>query len=247
MDLNKLELVKNQQWFYEFKLPDGSVTNSYLPDFVRSIHHTREKALRFFLDAFGKNGSFKSALDISSHEGYYTLLLAKYFEEVIGIDKNIESLEKARLITAVLGDKNITYVHSALEDWKDEEPRDFVLCYGLLYHIENPVEIMRKIARLTKKAICIESQVLPCDTHMLVEDGCYKKQREIKGTFGLCMDYPTISEGGLTELALVPSRDALVSLLEYFGFINIRIYQPVEDDYEQFVRGHRMIIYAEKG
>jgi len=247
MEQNNLDLVKNQQWFYEFTLPDGSTTNSYLPDFVRPIHHTREKALKFFLNEYAKSGTFKNALDISCHEGYYTLLLAKYFEEVIGIDKNESSLEKATLITDVMNCKNVKYIHTSLEAWSDDVPRDFVLCFGLLYHIENPVEIMRKMARLTKKAICIESQVLPSDNHMQVEDGCYKKQRNIKGNFGLCLDYPTISEGGLTELALVPSRDALISLLECFGFVNIRIFQPLEGDYEQFVRGHRVIIYAEKG
>jgi len=247
MEKDNLDLVKAQQWFYEFTLPDGSTTNSYLPDFVRPIHHTREKALRLFLDEYGKKGTFKNALDISCHEGYYTLLLANYFEKVVGIDKNADSLEKAKLITDVMGNKNINYIHTALEDWKDDEPGDFVLCFGLLYHIENPVEIMRKLANLTKKAICIESQILPSDSYMQVEDGCFKKQREIRGTFGLCMDYPTITEGGLTELALVPSRDALISLLEYFGFVNIRFYKPVEGDYEQFVRGHRVIIYAEKG
>ena len=247
MDYNKLNTVKNQQWFYEFTLPDGSITNSYLPDFVRPIHYTREKALHIFLNEFGKTGSFKKAVDISCHEGYYTLILSKYFEEVAGIDKNEGSMEKAKLITEVIGNKNINYVLTTLEAWEDVEPRDFVLCYGLLYHIENPVEIIRKLAAITKKAICIESQILPADNHMQVEDGCYKKLRDIKGTFGLCMDYPTLKEGGLSDLALVPSRDALVALLEYFGFINIRFYQPLEGDYEQFVRGHRVILYAEKG
>jgi hypothetical protein len=81
---------------------------------------------------------------------------------------------------------------------------------------------------------------------MQIEDGYYTNQRETKGMFGLCMDYPDSKEGGLTELALVPSRDALVSLLGVFGFTRIRFYEPVEGDYEQFVRGHRVILYAEK-
>jgi tRNA (mo5U34)-methyltransferase len=135
MGINNLDLVKSQQWFYEFALPDGSFTNSYLPDFVRPIHHTREKALLLFLNEYGKNGTLKNALDISCHEGYYTLLLAKYFEEVIGIDKNSGSLEKAKLITSVLENNNITYVRTAIEDWEDEKTADFVLCFGLLYHI----------------------------------------------------------------------------------------------------------------
>ena len=241
-----LDLVKGQQWFYEFVLPDGSITDSYLPNFVRTIHLTREKALLFFLNEYSKKGTFKNALDISCHEGYYSLLLAKHFEDVIGIDKNENSLDKAKLITEVLSAKNIQYVHTALEDWKETAAADFTLCFGLLYHIENPVAIMRKLASITKKAICIESQILPSETTMNVEDGCYLKQRDVQGSFGLCLDYPTISEGGLTELALVPSKQALVTLLDLFGFVNIRFYSPNPEDYEQFVRGHRVIVYAEK-
>ena len=247
MKNNNLELVKQQKWFYEFSLPDGSVTNSYLQAFVRPIHYTREKALRFFLNEYKKNWDFIDALDISCHEGYYSLVLAEYFDRVIGIDKNADSLQKAKLITEVIGNGKISYIHTALEDWKDDKQSDFVLCYGLLYHIENPVEIIRKLASLTKRAICIESQILPVTSYFQIEDGNYTSHRETKGTFGLCLDYPSSKEGGLTELALVPSRDALVTLLEFFGFINITFYQPVHEDYEQFVRGHRVILYAEKG
>ncbi len=246
MEENKLETIKQQQWFYEFTLPDGTITQSYLPDFVRPVHYTREKALRLFLDEYCKKDTTVSALDISCHEGYYTHVLAKYFREVTGIDKNESSLDKAKLITEALGFNNISYVHAAVEQWNGHQPADFVLCFGLLYHIENPVEIFRKLSELTGSAICIESQVLPLNTSLRVEDGCFKKQRDISGTFGLCMDYPELKEGGLTELALVPSCDALISLLKYFGFINITLYQPEEGDYEQFVRGHRVIIYAEK-
>lgn len=246
MGKSNLDIVKGQQWFYEFQLPDGTVTESYLPDFVRPIHHTREKALILFLEKYRKKGAFDNAVDVSCHEGYYSNVLAKQFENVTGIDKNIDSLKKAELITEVLGITNIKYIHTTLEDWDYQKPADFVLCFGLLYHIENPVEIIRKLANITKKAICIESQILPSNTKMIIEDGCYIKQRETEGMFGLCMDYPTLKEGGLSDLALVPSREALVSLLEYFGFVNIRFYQPVDIDYEQFVRGHRVILYAEK-
>ena len=246
MQNNDLELVKQQQWFYEFSLPDGSQTTSYLPEFVRPIHATREKALRLFLDQFGKKGSLNDALDVSCHEGYFSLVLAEYFNSVVGVDKNADSLQKAQQITALLGNRKISYVHTALEDWKEKKQSDFVLCFGLLYHIENPVEIVRKLASLTKGAICIESQVLPVASRFQIEDGNYKALRDTKGTFGLCLDYPSSKEGGLTELALVPSRDALVTLLEFFGFANIVCYQPAPEDYEQFVRGHRVILYAEK-
>lgn len=243
---SKLELVKNQKWFYEFSLPDGTKTNCYLQDFVRPVHHTREKALRFFLSEFGEKRTFMDALDISCHEGYYSNVLAEYFDKVIGIDKNEDSILKAKLITEVLTTSNISYFHTSLENCQENIQCDFVLCYGLIYHIENPIEIFRKLASITKEAICIETQILPVETHVQIEDGSYLNQRETKGTFGLCWDYPSSKEGGLTELALVPSRDALVNLLAFFGFINIRFYSFEHGDYEQFFRGHRVIVYAEK-
>jgi len=243
---SKLELVKNQQWFYEFSLPDGTKTNCYLPKFVQPIHQTREKVLRFFLSQYGEKRTFKDALDVSCHEGYYSIVLAEYFDKVIGIDKNEDSILKAKLVTDVLGTSNISCFHTSLENWQEDLQCDFVLCYGLIYHIENPIEIFRKLAKITKEAICIETQILSSETHIQIEDGNYLNQRETKGTFGLCWDYPSSKEGGLTDIALVPSRDAIVNLLVFFGFFNIRFYSFEQGDYEQYIRGHRVIVYAEK-
>ena len=245
MNPAQLNEIKAQQWFYEFTLPDGSLTESYLPDFVKQIHLTREKALCSFLNQYKTKYALQNAIDVSCHEGYYSHVLAHHFQNVVGVDKNHNSLKKAQLITDVLEKRNITFHHAAIEDWQGDAA-DFVLCFGLLYHIENPVQMIRKLAAITKSAICIESQILPAETIVQVEDGCYKKLRDIKGSFGLCFDYPEISEGGLTELALVPSREALMTLLHHFGFKNIQFYMPHENDYEQFVRQQRVIIYAEK-
>jgi tRNA (mo5U34)-methyltransferase len=241
---NRLEQVKSQKWFYEFSLPDGSKTESYLPEIARKVHVTREKALRKYLECL--DSSYSTALDISCHEGFFSLILAEYFKNVTGIDKNQESLEKAIEIAILLDHKEISFKNSALEVWDEKQCADFVLCFGLLYHVENPIEIIRKLAILTKKAICIETQVLPYDLSGPVEDGSYLWQRDLNGLFGLCVDYSYRSEGGLTDLALVPSRNALEFLLKQFGFRKVSFYKPESDDYEQFTRNHRVIIFAEK-
>ena len=79
-----------------------------------------------------------------------------------------------------------------------------------------------------------------------IEDGSYLWQRDLKGLFGLCIDYSDSPEGGLTDLALVPSRHAVEFLLKQFGFKTVTFYKPAPEDYEQFVRNHRVIIIAEK-
>ncbi len=240
----ELDKVKSQQWFYEFTLPDGTKTESYLPEIARRVHETREKALRNRLGAIDAN--YETCLDISCHEGYFSILLSEYFKNVTGLDKNPESLEKAKQITNLLGKTGIQYKNTSLESWDDKKGADFVLCFGLLYHVENPVEIIRKLAVLTKKSVCIETQVLPYDLDGPIEDGSYMWQRDLQGSFGLCVDYSHRAEGGLTDLALVPSRKALEFLLRQFGFRTVEFYKPAPDDYEQFVRNHRVVVFAEK-
>jgi SAM-dependent methyltransferase len=239
-----LDKVKSQKWFYEFSLPDGTKTESYLPEVARQIHATREKALRQYLAAF--NDPHLTSLDISCHEGYFSLVLADHFKRVTGLDKNIESLDKAKLISKLLGHPEIAFKNTSVEMWDDKDDADFVLCFGLLYHVENPVQIIRKLGKLARKAVCIETQVLPYDISGPIEDGSYTWQRDMKGLFGVCVDYSHRAEGGLTDLALVPSRHALEFLLKEFGFKTVKFYQPEPGDYEQFVRNHRVILLAEK-
>lgn len=241
---NELDRIKSQKWFYEFSLPDGTKTESYLPEIARHIHVTRENALRRYLDNLGKEVS--TALDISCHEGFFSLVLAEYFKQVTGVDKNPESLDKARQILNLLGHPDIRLENSSVEQWNEKQSADFVLCFGLLYHVENPIQIMRKLAVLTRKSLCIETQVLPYDQTGPIEDGSYLWQRDINGLFGLCVDYSHRPEGGITDLALVPSRHALEFLLKQFGFKTVEFYKPSADDYEQFSRHHRVIVFAEK-
>jgi tRNA (mo5U34)-methyltransferase len=239
-----LAQVKSQEWFYEFLLPDGSETKSYIPEHVRGVHVTREKALRKYLSE-GK-GQGKTALDISCHEGFFSLILSDYFSTVVGVDKNEKSLVKARQVVELFDKPTIQLRHAKLESLDEKDAADFVLCYGLLYHVENPVEVLRSLARITKQSLCIETQVLPFQVSGVIEDGSYGWQRNLQGTFGVCVDYSDRPEGGVTDIALVPSVDALVFILRQFGFSTIELYKPEASDYEQFVRGHRVILLAQR-
>lgn len=238
-----LNAIKAQKWFYEFPLPDGTVTESYLPPQVRAIHTTRDRALRMFLD--GRDFATSTAIDVACHEGYFSLLLEDHFKSVVGLDKNADSLRKARQIVDLLGHSRIRLIEGALESYS-ESTADFVLCFGLLYHVENPVQVFRDLARLARSAICIETQVLPVDMETSVEDGNYSSQRSVQGLFAVCEDYSASKEGGLTDIALVPSRRAVEYCLRTMGFPRMQYFQPASDDYEQFVRGHRVILIAER-
>lgn len=239
-----LDRVKQQKWFYEFPLPDGTTTESYIEPRFRGIHATRDRALRLFLARADRRG--QSALDIACHEGFFAVTLAEQFGQITALDKNRDSLDKARDIVRLLGRQPVEFIEGSLEEFLPDRRYDFVLCYGLLYHVENPLQIFRRLGALAQRELCIETQVLPFDLSGPVEDGSFGTQRPLRGLFGVCDDYSLSKEGGLTNTALVPSRAALDYCLRESGFSRIEYFEPAAGDYEQFVRGHRVIVLAQR-
>jgi hypothetical protein len=55
-----------------------------------------------------------------------------------------------------------------------------------------------------------------------------------------------LSVGGSTNLALVPSLNAIPFLVREFGFTTIERIDAVVDDYEQYGRGSRVVVYGRK-
>jgi hypothetical protein len=247
-DVPLLSTIKSRIWFYEFELPDGSVTKSDIPPEVLRIHTSRRDHLARVIKEHVENANEKTALDFASHEGYYSLQLSTFFKSVQGLEIRSESLNAARMITSLLAAKNVSYSHADLQKMSAEDryKSDFVLVYGLLYHLENPIHTLRLASELSKKHILIETQIFPYDISGKIEDGQYSWQREVHGVFSLSADYKDWREGGSTDIALVPSLNALLFLLKTFGFKTIEVLKPLTDDYEQFCRGSRVIVYGEK-
>lgn len=244
----ELDAIKKRVWFYEFELPDGSLTRTDIPSEIAHIHTSRRNKLRKVIAENISEASEMSAIDFASHEGYYSIELSKYFANVRGLEIRPESLEAARMITRALGITNVTYEQADLQKMEyDERYRaDLVLVYGLIYHLENPIHTLRLASALSRKHILIETQVFPYDISGRIEDGHYKSQRELHGVFGLSADYAQRREGGSTEIALVPSLNSLVFLMSTFGFKRVEVLKPEADDYEQFRRGSRVVIYGSK-
>lgn len=222
-------------WFYPFPI-DG--ITCMLPAEVLPLHETRIKALRQFLETH----PCESAIDLGCHQGYFTLELEKHIPKVEGIDRFTESIEQAQYVYSKLGNGRSTFKQALIEQHIARV--DLVLCYGVLYHVENPIEILRRIRNMAEKYCIIETQVAS-SSKPHVEDGTYKSIRSPLGTFTLVSDYSDSNIGGTTDIALVPDLDAVLNILKMFGF-KTTLYSPDSTDYEQFVRGQRVIIYAER-
>ncbi len=237
--------VKARTWFYEFPLPDRSTTRTDVPPAVLAIHQTRERHLeRFIRERIGDARNL-DALDLASHEGYFSLILSRHFRRVTGVEQRTDSIEAATNIARLLGLANVDFRHARIESLDPRElQRDLVLMYGLLYHVQDPIGMLQQAARLARRFLCIETQVLPFNVVGNVEDGHHLAVRTIHGLFGVVEDYPEGREGGVTSFAMVPSVEGLVWLLRKLGFSDVRIAKAEAGDYEQYLRGHRVMIFA---
>jgi tRNA (mo5U34)-methyltransferase len=242
----EIAAIKERAWFYEFELPDGSRTKTDLPDEVRLIHTSRRDKLRRIVQRHVKRAETLTALDLASHEGYFSVELARHFAHVRGFDYRAEHINAARLIAHGLGIKNISFDRADLQSMQFDEAlcADFVLVFGLLYHLEDPIHTIRLACKLARHHILIETQVFPFDISGRMEEGYYQWQHNVEGVFALVGDNPAVGTGGSSDLALVPSLNALVYLLKRFGFETLEIVEPDAEDYEQFRRGSRVVIYG---
>jgi FkbM family methyltransferase len=78
---------------------------------------------------------------------------------------------------------------------------DFVLCFGLLYHLENPMAAIRNLRALTRKALLLESMCLPEDTPWM-----------------LLREEPRLQDQSLTDVAFYSSEGCLAKMLYRAGF-----------------------------
>ncbi|UXC92647.1 class I SAM-dependent methyltransferase [Sphingobium sp. RSMS] len=244
--MTDLEEVKGRKWFYEFDLPDGSRTECDIPPAVAVIHKTRLNKLREVIEQRVPPLDRTLAIDLASHEGFFSLELARHFAAVKGMEIREESIDAARLIARVKDARNVEFGQVDLQKatLEEEEKADFVLLYGLLYHVENPLHVLRLSSQLSRKHILIETQIMPYDIRGPIEDGSYNWMRSVEGVFAISPDYPTSREGGSTDIALIPSLNGLVFLMRHFGFTDVHVLNFDQNDYEQFKRGARVIVYG---
>jgi tRNA (mo5U34)-methyltransferase len=243
-----IEQAHARQWFYSYDLPDGSSTSTYHDDEIHVIHNTRWQMLESYLKRnLGVDKSALSALDLASHQGWFSVNMARSgFSSVLGIDARQSHVDDSSLISNIYGMDHLSFQQGDIHDLKSDElgKFDVVLMLGLLYHLENPVGALRTCRDLCKDLCIIETQIVPGMTGF-VDYGSYQYVRPLKGSFGIIdeMDDTHGPEASVTGISLVPSLDALMWLLEKVGFSSATVIEPPEDAYEQ-LRYHKRVMVA---
>jgi hypothetical protein len=95
---------------------------------------------------------------------------------------------------------------------------DLTLCFGLLYHLENPMLAIRHLRALTGKGLLLESMCIPGNSAGMV-----------------WREEPAGADQSLTDIALYPSEACLVKMLYRAGFAAVyRVAElPDHDDFRE--------------
>jgi len=127
----------------------------------------RTKAIHDSLQRFIKPDLLgKSALDLGCLEGGQSFELRRAGLNVLGVEGRDENYQKCLLIKEYF--KNLGGLNFLLCDVHDFEPQttfDFVLCSGLLYHLDDAASFIGKLGRWTSPG-----GMLFLDTHVAPED-----------------------------------------------------------------------------
>jgi ubiquinone/menaquinone biosynthesis C-methylase UbiE len=238
-----------RDWFYRFTLPSGAVTGSaHAPD-VLAIHDTRwamaEAALR---GAFPEGAARASAVDLACHQGWFSLRLREFgFGRVHGIDARQQHVDDAQLIAQATGAEHVAFSRGNVHALTPATvgTHDLVLCFGLLYHLENPVGALRVARSLCKRLCLIETQVAPGQTGM-VDYGSYRFVKPIEGSFVIVdeTDETHGPEASTLGISLIPSLEALHFILRKVGFSRVEQLPVPENGYEQLKFGKRVVLAA---
>ncbi len=234
-----LETVHQRQWFYEFELPDGSRTESYLPAEARTVHTTRlAMAMAALEPHYGDRWDQVDVLDLACHQGWFAAQLAgKGCRRVTGMDAREEHVADSELICRAMGLSNTGFVRcdiDALTKNPDIQPADIVLMLGLIYHLENPVGAIRAARKMCTGHCLIETQVGPHLSGML-DWGHFDFVRPIQGCFTIIdeTEETHANEASTTGICLAPSAETLVWIMRKVGFVDVGLIAPPENAYEQ--------------
>lgn len=244
---NPIHKILDRKWFYKFELPNGEVTESYLPDDAQLVHTTRLEMMDSVLNPrFEGRWKDIKAVDIASHEGYFSCHLAKKGTKVLGLEARQEHVDDANEIAFGMGlaDKFYSRVQDVHEiDTKSVGTFDIVLMLGLIYHLENPVGAIRKAHALCNDVCLIETQVAPNLSGQL-DWGNYTFVKPMMGSFAI-IDETEETHGpemSTTGICLAPSIEALMWIMRKVGFKKVEMIEPQDHFYEQHRFKKRVMI-----
>jgi tRNA (mo5U34)-methyltransferase len=170
---------------------------------------------------------------------------------VVGIDSRASNIRRASLVRDHFGisAERLRFaqddvVHVARETYGEF---DVVLCLGLIYHMERPLEAIRVGRRVTRSLCVIESQLTRQVAPIIRGDGVPGVYTENPASFAAWVEADS-ADNRLSSMSgvmsLVPNLAALEQMPLWAGFERVDLLTAAPHHDPQYVGGDRAIVAA---
>jgi len=197
-------------WDVPFPLGDGTttITDTTLTEFAEFRYLYR---LALINDAvatlLGDTLGATTVLDIGCHSGLFSLDLAgRGVRHIDGIDLRAQNIAQAQFLADHYGIDNATFEVGDADDIPSDRQWDVVLNLGVLYHVLNPFEFMRRTFEL-------------CRSFAVIDTVCHIEP--VSGFFLMGDKDVNRSSEGREEYELHPTYRAVIDTIRHAGFREI--------------------------
>lgn len=210
--------------------------STYIPEFPHHGYYTRvdtlvKHAFPTLIEACGGSLKGKRVLDVACNCGGFSFEAAKLGSEyVLGVDVVDRYIEQANFIKRALKLKQVEFRRMDIEKLAISEVGrfDIIFCFGILYHLENFVSVMRNLSSMTKDI-------------MLVDTGIKRTRFTREPYWKMNMPPPYRPESknnarpiparGLWKrdkeiVQFRPNEAAVIQLLQFLGFATVKKIEP---------------------
>lgn len=194
------------------------------------------------LERFGGTLKGKRVLDVACNCGGFSFLAAEAgADEVQGFDSEEHYINQASFIKDARGQANVRFQVDRLENVSRDKYGRFDVSFflGILYHLEDPIGGLRRIAAVTTDTIVVDTHLMriPFLHHLL--------KKPLWGTSVVKPVEDADTTTGLWRKAqhcqFKPNREAVEQALRFVGFDDVEYLEPtakgLEDRYYKRTRG----------
>ena len=97
-------------------------------------------------------------LDIGCSCGFFTLDIAdRGAEWAHGVDLRPHNIRQAQFLAECYGIDNVHFDVSDIDGFEPDEQRDVVMNLGLLYHVTDPLRLMRRTYQLCRAVAVVDT------------------------------------------------------------------------------------------
>lgn len=180
----------------------------------------------------------KSIIDIGCYDGFYLTKLSRLkFKKIVGLEPKKKNIIKGREIRKFLKieEPDIEFIEGDLSNSNINNKFDIVLCLGVLHHVPDHNEILKKLSNITSELLFLDFRVIQNELVKKNEilfkaemlDIIYKfKKKKIAFSFHKYESNFNDSSTNASGIVSIPSEDSIELFLDNLNFKTTTLISP---------------------